>query len=316
MNLYKDTLHPVTEDYVSFLMPENVRTPWFKSAGDLPTTLKYYDGPIIDTIETAAKAIPGYCVYEFFGSRVTYRKFISQIYEAARALKAQGVKAGDRVTICMPNTPQAIIIFYALNRIGAIANIIHPLSAEEEIVKYINSTNSVMCLTLKQFYPKLAAVKDRLNSKRLIISDINDGLKSIKKALYPFINKETPALPEDSDVLLWKAFIASGKKYSGDVVYRGSGSDVAAILYSGGTTGTTGTSKGVMLSNLNFNAMALQTGTAGNCVTPGDKCLSIMPIFHGFGLGVCINTMLYWGITAILIPRFNATDYCKLLKKI
>ena len=312
MNLYEDKLHPITEDYVSFPMPVDVRTPWLKSAGDLPTTLKYYNGPIIDTIETTAKVLPDYCAYEFFGSRVTYKKFISQIYEAARALKTQGVEAGNRVTICMPNTPQAIIMFYALNRIGAVANIIHPLSSEEEIVKYINDSHSIMCLTLKQFYPKFALVKDRLNSRRIIVCGIDDGLKGVKKVLYPLVNKEKIALPEDTDLILWKDFIASGRNYKGEIVYNGNGSDLAAILYSGGTTGT---SKGVMLSNLNFNAMALQTGTAGNCVTPGDKCLSIMPIFHGFGLGVCINTMLYWGITAILIPRFNAGDYCKLLKK-
>ena len=72
---------------------------------------------------------------------------------------------------------------------------------------------------------------------------------------------------------------------------------------------------GILLSNLNFNALALQTGVAGNCSTTGGVCLAIMPIFHGFGLGVCINTMLYWGITIVLVPKFNVKSYCKLLHK-
>lgn len=312
MNLFDDIYHPVTENSVSFPVPEKVKTPWFKISGDIPTTLNYYDGSIVDTIEATAKANPNIYAYNFYGNKVTYRDFIIQIHEAAKALSAQGVKKGDRVTICMPNTPQAIIMFYAINRIGAVSNMIHPLSGEEEIVGYINNSNSVLCMTLLQFYPKFKKVMDRLNNKKLLICDITDGLSGVKKILFPFTRKGVEKLPKDADVLLWKDFIRSGKEYKGEYINEGNGSDTAAILYSGGTTGTT---KGILLSNLNFNALALQTGTAGNCITPGSTCLSIMPIFHGFGLGVCINTMLYWGITVILIPQFDAKSYCKLLDK-
>ncbi len=310
MNLFDDVYHPVTEDSISFPIPEGVKTPWFQAAGELPVTLNYYNGPMVDTIETTAKAKPNFYAYNFYGNKVTFRDFIAQIHEAAKALCAQGVKPGDRVTICMPNTPQAVILFYAINRIGAVANMIHPLSGEEEIVGYINNSNSVMCLTLLQFYPKFAKIRSRLKLRTLLICDITDGLAGVKKVLFPLTRKDAVKLPKDADVLLWKDFIHAGKAYHGDYIHHGKGSETAAILYSGGTTGT---NKGILLSNLNFNALALQTGTAGNCITPGSTCLSIMPIFHGFGLGVCINTMLYWGITCILIPQFNAKSYCKLL---
>lgn len=312
MNLFDDIYHPLTEKSVSFPVPENVKTPWFKVSGEIPTTLNYYNGSMVDTIEATAKVKPDIYAYDFYGNKVTYRDFIIQIHEAAKALRAQGVKKGDRVTICMPNTPQAIIMFYAINRIGAVSNMIHPLSGEEEIVGYINNSKSVLCLTLLQFYPKFLKVMDRLDNKKLLICDITDGLSGIKKILFPFTRKGVEKLPKDADVLLWKDFIRLGKEYKGDYINKGEGSDTAAILYSGGTTGT---NKGILLSNLNFNALALQTGTAGNCITPGSTCLSIMPVFHGFGLGVCINTMLYWGITAILIPQFDAKSYCKLLAK-
>ncbi len=312
MNLYDDIYHPVTDRCIPFPVPEGVKTPWFKVAGDIPVTLKYYNGPMIDTIETTAKACPNNYAYNFYGNKVTFRDFITQIHDAAKALCAYGVKPGDRVTICMPNTPQAIILFYALNRMGAVANMIHPLSGEEEIVNYINDSNSVLCLTLLQFYPKFARIRSRLNNKRLLICDITDGLVGIKKVLFPFTRKDVEKLPKDADVLLWKDFIRTGKKYTGSYIYDGDGSDVAAILYSGGTTGTT---KGILLTNLNFNALALQTGTAGNCIGTDSTCLAIMPVFHGFGLGVCINTMLYWGITAILVPQFNPKSYCQLLAK-
>ncbi len=312
MNLFDDVFHPVTEDSVSFPVPEGVHTPWFETAGNVPVTLKYYNGSMVDTIEAVANSRPDLYAYNFFGNKVTFRDFITQIHDAAKALRAQGVNPGDRVTICMPNTPQAVILFYAINRIGAVANMIHPLSGEEEIVGYINNSHSVLCLTLLQFYPKFAKIRNRLKLQTLLICDITDGLAGVKKILYPFTRKGVEKLPKDADVLLWKDFIRSGKRYSGTYIHHGDGAETAAILYSGGTTGTT---KGILLSNLNFNALALQTGTAGNCIVPGDTCLAIMPIFHGFGLGVCINTMLYWGITAILVPQFNAKSYCKLLEQ-
>ena len=295
---------------IRFPKPEGVKTPWYEAAGEIPTTLDYFDGAMIDAIEATAKAVPSSIAYNFFGNKVKYKDFILQIHDAAKALKAYGVNAGDRVTICMPNTPQSIILFYAINRIGAVASMIHPLSGEEEIVNYINNANSVLCLTLLQFYPKFARIRDRLNNKRLLICDITDGLAGVKKLLYPLTRKDVKKLPADADCIIWKEFIRAGQKYSGEYIHSPASTDVAAILYSGGTTGT---SKGILLSNLNFNALALQTGTAGDCLVPDHTMLAIMPIFHGFGLGVCIHTVLYWGCTSILIPQFNAQTYCKLL---
>lgn len=298
------------ERSITFPVPEQVKTPWFKAAGEIPTTLNYFDGSMVDAVEATAKCLPDTTAYNFYGNQVTYQAFVSQIHAAAKALCAQGVRPGDRVTICMPNTPQAIILFYAINRMGAVANMIHPLSGAEEIVDYINNSQSVMCLTLLQFYPKFAQIRSRLNLKTLLICDITDGLAGVKKLLYPLTVKNKVKLPKDADVLLWKDFIKSAEQYTGEYLYYAKSDDVAAILYSGGTTGT---SKGILLSNLNFNALALQTGTAGDCLHPGHTMLSIMPIFHGFGLGVCIHTVLYWGGTSILIPQFNAKSYCKLL---
>lgn len=301
-----------TPSTLSFPVPEAVNTPWFKTAGNIPTTLQYFNGTMVDALEAAAEQHPNGIAYNFYGNKVTYKTFIEQIHTAAKALCAIGINPGDRITICMPNTPQAIILFYAINRMGAVANMIHPLSAEEEIVGYINNSESVLCLTLLQFYPKFEKIRDQLKLKTLLICDITDGLAGVKKLLFPFTRKDVKKLPKGADVLEWKDFIRLGRSFHGSYLHHGDSLDTAAILYSGGTTGTT---KGILLSNLNFNALALQTGTAGDCLHPGHTMLSIMPIFHGFGLGVCIHTVLYWGSTAILIPQFNAQSYCKLLKQ-
>lgn len=299
-------------NFIKFPVPEQVKTPWFKAAGEVPVNLNYFDGSMIDAIEATEKCLPDTVAYNFYGNKVIYRDFIKQIHDVAKALCAIGVKKGDRVTICMPNTPQGIIMFYAVNRIGAVANMIHPLSGEEEIVGYINNSKSVLCLTLLQFYPKFAKIYSQLNLKTLLICDITDGLSGIKKILFPFTRKGVEKIPSGADVLMWCDFIKAGRGYMGEYIYRGRSDDTAVILYSGGTTGTT---KGIILSNMNFNALALQTGTAGDCLHSGHTMLSIMPIFHGFGLGVCIHTVLYWGATAILVPQFDAKSYCKLLKQ-
>jgi len=100
--------------------------------------------------------------------------------------------------------------------------------------------------------------------------------------------------------------------YSGEHDAGTGGDDVAAILYSGGTSGTT---KGILLTNLNFNALAMQTEASGDCVVPNHKMLAIMPVFHGFGLGVCIHTALITGASAILVPQFSIQSYAQLLEK-
>ncbi len=300
------------EKSISFSVPEHVKTPWYKAAGDLPVRLEYFDGSMADAIEATAKCVPESIAYNFYGNKVSFKDFVEQIHDAAKALCALGIKPGDKVTICMPNTPQAIILFYAINRMGGIASMLHPLSGAEEIVDYINNAKSVLCLTLLQFYPKFSKIRDRLFCKHLLICDITDGLAGLKNVLFPFTRKDVDKLPKNAGVLLWKDFIKQSKTFEGSYIHYAKSTDIAAILYSGGTTGTT---KGILLTNLNFNALALQTGTAGDCLVPDHTMLSIMPIFHGFGLGVCIHTVLYWGCTSILVPQFNASSYCKLLKK-
>jgi len=223
------------------------------------------------------------------------------------------IKKDDRVTICMPNTPQAVIVLYALNLVGAVANMVHPLSAEEELVGFINSSNSVAVLTLDQFAPKLETIIPRTKIGLLILTGIDDGLKSIKKHLYRLTKgRKIKRRPSGNKMLRFNDLMEKGRGYTGDYDAGSNGDVIAAILYSGGTSGI---SKGILLTNLNFNALAMQTEAAGDCVVPGHKMLAVMPIFHGFGLGVCIHTAFVAGGTALLIPQFSLGAYVKILKK-
>ncbi len=304
------------------------RTPWEPWMGSVPMHLDYFRGTMFEAVEKIARQYPENIAFDFMGTPTGYPDMIREIERCARALKALDIKEGDKVTIAMPNCPQAIFLFYGVNRIGAIANMIHPLSAEKEIEFYLNVSESETAITLNQFYPKFARVLPNTGVKHLIIADIADALspvlkvgfavknvidpisKALKKHTKPqFIRK----VPRNADkVLLWKDFLAGAEKVTGDYAVKRSAEDPAVILYSGGTTGTT---KGIVLTNLNFNALGQQVIAANPIFTPGDKMLAAMPLFHGFGLGVCVHTMLSQGGRCILIPQFTAKSYAKELVK-
>ncbi|MGX8706122.1 MAG: AMP-binding protein, partial [bacterium] len=222
--------------------------------------------------------------------------------------------SGERITICMPNTPQTVVMFYAVNMIGAIANMVHPLSAEGEIEFYLNDSESVAALTLDQFYGKFANIRKNTPClKHLIIADVGDALNPVMRLGYKLTaGRKIPKVPKDADVLRWKRFMEDGRAFIGDPRVKRGANDPAVILYSGGTTGIT---KGILLSNLNFNALAAQIVATNPMVRVGDKMLAIMPMFHGFGLGVCIHSMLANGARCVLVPRFTPQTYAELLKK-
>ena len=294
----------------------SAQAPWLKFYGDVPAHLDYPNKTIYQIVRDTAKAHPNGIAYEFMGKETSYARFMERIERTARALVALGIEKGDRVTICMPNTPQALDTFYALNRIGAVSNMIHPLSAPVEIAFYLNFSHSKAILTLDQFYPKLEEIRNRLeNPVKVLIAFVRDELPVPLSLLYPVSKsaRKVPKLPKEGDYILWKDFLRAGDKVKelppDDMNYR----EGASILYSGGTTGTT---KGILLSSANFNATAMQTVAASGLPSlVGKKMLSVMPVFHGFGLGIGIHTALVGGATCILVPQFNVKTYAQLLIK-
>ncbi len=291
-----------------------VKTPWYAFMGNVPCHLDYPQGTMIEMVEAVAAEYPSYIAYDFMGSHTPYGRMVREIHECARALKALGIQPDDRVTICMPNAPQTVVMFYAVNMIGAIANMVHPLSAEGEIEFYLNDSESVAALTLDQFYGKFANIRRNTPClKHLILASVSDALSPIMKLGYAITEgRKIPPIPKDADILYWKAFLAGGREVTADARVERKAEDPAVILYSGGTTGIT---KGILLSNLNFNALSCQIVATNPIFEPGDKMLAIMPMFHGFGLGVCIHSMLTNGGRCILVPRFTPQTYADLLRK-
>jgi long-chain acyl-CoA synthetase len=265
-------------------------------------------------LREAGRKYPDNIAYSFMGKETTYAAFMKRIDAAAKGLVNLGIQKGDRVTICMANTPQALDCFYALNRIGAIPNMIHPLSAAEEIAFYLNVSHSKAILTLAQFYDKVASILNKVEQPvTVLIARIADELPAPLNMLYPITSGgKADRKPKGKGYTLWYDMVKAGKN---TVLPEENGKydDCGAILYSGGTTGTT---KGIMLSNLNFNALGMQTIAASGYQDISEmKMLSIMPVFHGFGLGVGIHTALIGGATCILIPQFSVKVYADTLKK-
>ena len=291
-------------------MAFEVKAPWLKNYGEVKFNLDYFEGSMWEAVRNIAHRYPNYIALDFMGSTTTYAKFEQEVYVCAKALRAIGVKPGDKVTICMPNCPQTVIMFYAVNLMGGIANMIHPLSSENEIEFFINHSKSVCALTMDMFYSKFEAIRKKLKTLRtLVIARIPDALSVPMKAGYALTQgRKVAKIPADAPILRWNDFIKKGRAYIGEYMATVKREDPAVILYSGGTTGTT---KGILLSNLNFNALKEQIIATNPIFKPGDKMLAVMPMFHGFGLGVTIHSMLANGGRCILVPRFTAETYAK-----
>ena len=294
-------------------MEITTKQPWLSSLGEVPATLEYYQGSMVGMLEDVAKEYPNNIAFDFMGKSTSYREMVENIHKCARSLRTIGVRENDKVTIAMPNCPQAIYMFYAVNMVGAIGNMVHPLSSEKELEFYLNESESVTVVTLDQFYHKFEAIRENTKVVNVVLARIRDALsRPLRVGFMLTEGRKIRKIPEDAPVIMWDEFMRLGKACFWNYKVERGADDPAVILYSGGTTGTT---KGILLTNLNFNALGEQVKATNPMYRVGDKMLAAMPLFHGFGLGVCIHTMLSHGGRCVLVPRFTAESYSKLITK-
>ena len=214
----------------------------------------------------------------------------------------------------MPNIPEAIISVYALNKMGAIPNLIHPLKSQNEIKFYVNETKSKYLLTYDSNYEKIMSIDNELNLSKIIIASASNYMPIMTKIIYKkkFLGKEKFYKEEhNTKYITWKEFIKEGvnTEYATKNYEK---NELAVIIHTGGTTGN---SKAVKLSNDNINSMVAQFLATNDGFSIGDRMLTIMPIFHGFGLCSSIHLPLSVGVTLVLIPKFEAKRFHNLLKK-
>ncbi|MFX1329165.1 MAG: AMP-binding protein [Promethearchaeota archaeon] len=270
------------------------KKPWLKFYDEhVPEHIDYLRTTMYNAVLNTSDKYPDSIAYDFMGYESTYKQLIEEIDQCAKALFNLGLRKGDRMTIAMPTTPQGVICFYAINKIGGIASMIHPLSPPKQIEFFLNLSNSTFALTIDKLYPNFNALFDKTPLKMLILTQLS---------------QDKVEVPENPQIAWWKYIMA--KEYNEIPKVQVLPDDMAAILYSGGTTGLP---KGIMLSNYNFITEGTQVATWMN-LSDKDSALAILPIFHGFGLGVCVNAIFMGGGKSILVPSFTPDQVADLIE--
>lgn len=287
--------------------------PWSKYYKKSDMNLYIPDISLYDNFKRNVKKYSNNNAFDYFGKKTTHKELLSAVDLCANSFLSYGIRKNDVVTICMPNTPEGVISFLALNKIGAISNMIHPLASENEIRDDLINTGSVMMVLIDMDYDKLKNVIEETDVYKIILVRPSDSMPILTKVGYNLsIGLKTKLPKNNSKYVYWNQFMNSGKNYKSDYHFLGRKNSPAVMLHSGGSTGTP---KAIVLSNGNFIALTEQAKIVFEELEIGDKCLSIMPIFHGFGLGVCVYAPLCVGAECILIPQFKAQEFDKILMK-
>lgn len=296
-----------------FRIKKKIPTPWSKYYKENELNFEIPNISMYDQVKISTYRYPKYKALEYMGKNITYKDLLNKIDKMAICFSKYGIKKGDIITICLPNVPEALIALYALNKIGAIANMIHPLSAEEEIRISVESTKARILIIMDMFYYKIESFIKNTCVEKVIIVNATDSLNIFMKLGFKIINNgKYKKIPKDDFYIRFPKFnqiyydksIALTKRYGKDTP--------AVILHSGGTSGKP---KNVVIQNRAFILGSKQEKICLKKLRPGDCCLAIMPNFHGFGLSVCMHTPLTLGCYSILVPKFDAKKFDILFKK-
>lgn len=273
----------------------------------MPKDINYFEGGLYDVVYESSCKWPHNTALEYFDNQITYKDLIKRINKVAAALKAIGAEKGERITICMPNTPEAIYMFYAVNEVGAVANMIHPLSSEKEIEEFVNRAHSKIMLCVDVSYPKVENIIKNTEIEQLVVVSPTRSMDILVRAIYKLTKGRKNHIKKSQQIITWDQFLAKANRFVGNPHTRVNATDDAVIMYSGGTTGKP---KGIILSNLNFNAQALGAKyLVPELFKPNYSFMAFLPNFHAFGLGCCIHMPLYFGARAFLIPQFNPKKF-------
>jgi len=306
---------PIRDLITRIFKQKNQNAPWLNYYSKEERKIEFTEKTIYEYLKESVGEDKDYIALNYFGTRISFNELFLKVEQASKSLRSMGVKPNDVVTICMPNTPEAIISFYACNNIGAIADMVHPLSSEEQIKNYLNDSKSRFLIMLDANYEKYKNVLPETLVYKTVFVSPKESMPTMTSLGYQITRGFKIKKPRlgDIDFMTWKEFLIKGVSYNKPFKNTMKSKDVAIILHSGGTTGKP---KGIMISNFNFNAECQQGGVNVYNVRPKDKILTILPIFHGFGLGVCIHCPLCLKVETILMPEFENNRFYKIMKNL
>lgn len=285
--------------------------PWLRHYDPgVPHHLHYPEHSLFAAFAASALQRPDAIAWEFEGSRASYAQLLDEILACSRVLAALGLERGDRLLVMLPTTPHAVVVLYAAARIGVVSAFIHPLSTAAEITHYLDLTGARVALSLDLFQPALAAATPKQPLRQLLLGRIGDYLSPLRRLVFRVLrHRQIPRIASDARIRWWRASLSEHGALPTDA--RAGADSAAVILFSGGTTDLP---KGIVLSHRAIIAEGMQAAAWGG-LSAGDAMLAILPVFHGFGLGVCINATLISGGRCLLVPRFDARELARRIRR-
>ncbi len=286
----------------------SVDKPWLKFYSEDVLNYHQEDLTLYENLLKNNKDYPNDIALNYMGHRISFGELFESIDKTALAFKKAGVKEEDIVTIALPSIPEALYCVYALNKLGAIANMIHPLAGAQETVNYVNEVRSRVVVIFDSAYSALADSFSKTSAELIVVASPADLLPFSLKVAYSLKVKKTNL--DNKKYKSWKTFIAEGKGEK-DNLYKKDCHKTALISHTGGTTGEP---KGVMCSDVALNSLMWQI----LCMESYDRqevCMPVIPPFHNYSLVESMMAMLAVGFTVVLIPKFNPEDFVKYVKK-
>ena len=286
------------------------KQPWLKYFGKTPASLNYPDLSLYGMFRKNTEQCLTNDALIFFGRKTTRAALLKKVDHMSLSFARLGIGKGDMVIVCLPNTPQAVVSFYALNRLGAIPAPIHPLSTGPEIEAYAKLVSAKTAVTLDGFFPRFSGIAE---FKKIIVCSLKSEMDPVTKIGFSLtLGRKIKPVPYSDSILEWVKLENEKDLPELDSPDPTKPDELALILFSGGTTAQP---KAIMLSNRNCNALAMQVNASGGPLMSGDKMLSILPVFHGFGLAVGIHAFMIHSGICILVPKFKADSLTTLIKK-
>ena len=296
-----------------FRKKKKLDQPWSKYYTEEDLNYKIPNISIYRQVKNTSIKYPNNTAVQYLGKKINYKSFINKVDIAAKGFYKLGVKKGDIVTILLPNVPESLISLYALNKIGAIANMTHPLSAEEEIKETLISTHSNFLIIYDARYDKIEPFINEIEMNKVIFVSPGDSLGFFKRTFYNISQlKKFKHHPKSNIFMSWRQFYQISKKAPLFDEHEFGKNMPCVILHSGGTSGK---SKNVVIQNRAFIFAAKGEEVDLIRLNQGDSALAIMPNFHGFGLSVLMHTPLALGCSTILVPKFDSKKFDTLFKK-
>ena len=247
------------------------------------------------------KDYPDEKAIEYFGANITFGELLKNIDIVAKSLEEYGVKKGDFVTICSTTTPEVICIFYALSKIGAVANVISPFYSPEELMSRINECESKVVIMVDNFLPKFKNKLNKEKNKNIIV------LPMMNSSLLRLISKRYK-IDGTTNETRWKTFLSDGREREEAIIDLYEPEKPQAMVYSSGTTGA---SKGILLSVDSFQKLINAYGNSGFDTSRGQKVYQNIPPWHSTGLSLGINFPLSFGVKVCTDPRFDHDVFIK-----